>query len=139
MSDDVYRETVLVATGANPSTSPLVVDLPFDNYSIVQIDIRFPPGPAGEVGVAVFNSGTQILPKNAGTWIIDDNAHLTFTPDDYPTGTGWQIQMYNDGIYDHSTYWTFHYNYLVKQTPASTIIVPTPSQVNAMLGTGIAS
>jgi hypothetical protein len=89
--------------------TPLVTPLDLGDVRLDRLVLRFPPGPSGLVGAAIYASGTQILPFGPpGTWIIGDDEQV---PSEYgdEIDQGVTIVTYNLDTFEHTLYWRFYY------------------------------
>lgn len=123
--------TVLTPAGTLPD-APLVTPWPLADANLDYIEIIIPPGPSGQVGVAVYWSGTQIVPWGTDSWIITDNEKVKVPVDSYITISGLSVYTYNEGIFDHSLY----LRALVKYTTNPVITQAPVIGSAAILGTG---
>lgn len=115
--------------GGTPESAPVTVDLELDNWSIEQIDLEVPPGPAGLMGFQVYNNGVAWIPYGAGQWLVWDNTKESYYMTDQPNGSGWAIVGYNEGFYEHSVTVRFHVNPVAPI--ASTTAVPAVTFVTS--------
>lgn len=69
-----FQLTIPPNTGKDEQISVLC---PLTYGMIEKLDILFPPGPCGFVGVAVDRFNTQILPTNPDSWFISDSETIT--------------------------------------------------------------
>jgi len=76
-----------------------------------QVDIYFPWGCAGLVGVRVIHYEQQLYPTNRSQWFIGNDIHIVFN-DDYMIDQGWnefKVEVYNlDDMYEHTVYVSFN-------------------------------
>lgn len=91
--------------------SPHTADLDIDNRVLESIDLQVPPGPAGLMGFRVSNNGVPWIPREAGQWLIWDDAMVTWRLDGQPDASGWEVVGYNsDDFYDHTVVVRMHVN-----------------------------
>lgn len=45
---------------------------------VYKVEVDFPPGSAGLMGVAIYDGGYQVWPSNIGQWFTGDNTKLSF-------------------------------------------------------------
>lgn len=107
MARELRAFSVAVPAGTAIAT-PLSTDCTFPARVVRRIEIDVPPGPRGEVGFYVANSGSQIIPVNAGQWIVANDVHLGWDLTDYIDSGSWQIVAYNTGFYSHTLSARFH-------------------------------
>lgn len=86
------------------SENPLVTQWPLVDANLDYIDIVVPDGPSGQVGVAVYWSGTQIVPWGTDSWLITNNEKIRVPLGTYITVDGLAVWTYNEGIFDHTIY-----------------------------------
>lgn len=88
-------------------TAPVVVDCSFPPRVVTEIEIVVPPGPSGNVGFAISCSGQNMIPFNAGAWIVTDNEKINWPMDEQITSGAWELQGYNSGQFPHTIYVRF--------------------------------
>jgi len=93
---------------------------------VSQIDVRVPPGPRGEVGFGIGNSGVIVIPYGGGSYIVTDDESLTYALETPFNSGAWQFFGYNTGAYDHTIRIYFHCE-LLSGTSAATGSVPIDS------------
>lgn len=91
------------ATQANPATLPML----FPPRDVERIDIVFPPGPMGAVGVAIGAAGQPIIPYNAGAWIIADDDTISWPIIGAHNSGSWEAFGYNLGHFQHTVHIRF--------------------------------
>ena len=73
--------------------------------TIHQVELNFPSGCAGLVGLRLKQGSHQVIPSNAGSWFIGDNVNISF-PENYLMYSSpyyIEIQSYNeDELYPHT-------------------------------------
>jgi hypothetical protein len=102
--------TVTVPAGT-PATSPLIVPWPLVDANLDFIDIIVPDGHNGLTGVAVYWSGTQIVPWGTESWIVANNEKIHTPTNTYITVSGLSVYAYNTGVFPHSFYLRAHVTY----------------------------
>lgn len=96
-----YPVTVPHGTAiATPQTSVLAMP----PRVIRRVNLLFPPGPFGQVGIQLAIAGVQVIPYGSGQWIIGDDHLFPFDVAGLPTSGAWQLIAYNVGAYDHTVY-----------------------------------
>ena len=113
--DQLWPLTVTVPAGT-PPTAPLIVPWPLIDANLDYIDIIVPDGHSGQTGIAVYWSGTQILPWGTNSWIIANNEKIHTPITTYITIGGLEIYAYNTGQFDHSFYLRGHITYTTAPT-----------------------
>lgn len=119
----IYVYLVTVPSGT-PEASPVDTDLEFTDGRIERIEIMVPPGPSGLVGFAVIHSSQQIIPYQAGTFIIADNEVLRWDLQRYPEGSPWTIRAYNLDEYDHTLHVRLYINDVPDESPVAQVTTP---------------
>jgi len=99
-----------------PKGKPITLEAPLPRGVIHKVDIHFPKGCVGLVGVKVTRSGMPIYPSNMGEWFITDDETITF-PEYYEITKSeppFVIYAYNeDQTYSHTI--TFRFGVLPKE------------------------
>lgn len=71
--------SIRITTDANTSELlPLRTLLKCAQGVIYQVDVMFPPGSSGLMGVQIRNQNISLYPRNRGEWFIGDNYSLSF-------------------------------------------------------------
>lgn len=109
---------------ATAKASPLTVATVFPDGVVTAIEIDIPPGPSGLLGFVVAHSQQPIIPRTANTWITLDDAHLSWTLADYPTGGSWAVVGYNTDVYNHTIQVRYFINELSEPAPQPITIQP---------------
>jgi hypothetical protein len=101
--------TELVATIPAGTIPPAFVTVPLtiESATISGVRWRVPPGPRGNMGWALAMGGVQVLPDDAGSFIIADDEYDTWQIENLPDSGAWQCIGYNTGTFDHSIYFAF--------------------------------
>lgn len=103
---------------ATPTTTALAIP----DGIMTRIEMRWPPGPAGLVGIRIAHSGTVIIPRTSANWLISDDEPIDWPVEGYPTGNKWSIVGYNTGVNPHTIYFRFHLN----EFPTRRTLPPVP-------------
>lgn len=94
-----YEQKITVPAGTT-SAAPVSQDITLDKGFVSHVWIRFPQGPAGLMGIAVYDAATQLWPGGAGQWFFGDNEIVEFgTEYDVPLVGGVRkltVKGYND-------------------------------------------
>lgn len=89
------------------AATPLVEPWQITQGLFYKLDIFFPPGPSGLVGIALRTGLHQIYPFDSDEWFIGDNVPISFDDEymfDIASGQI-EIAAYNlDDYYDHTIY-----------------------------------
>lgn len=90
-----------------PQSTIYVADMAMPPRTVVEIDIRVPPGPRGTMGFAIWASGLTVIPEQYGQFIVTDDEEINWPLQDQLDSGGWQLAGYNLGDYDHTLYVRF--------------------------------
>lgn len=104
---DEYRVFGCLVPAGTPAATPITIDISFPARQVTNIHVRIPPGPAGTTGFALGAAGQQVLPSNAGAWLIGDNEYFDWPVEGEHNSGSWQFFGYNTGLHDHTIYLTF--------------------------------
>jgi len=100
----IYGITITTGKGT-VRYAPSVNRLYVTKGLVYKIEIDFPPGSAGLLGVAIYDGGFQVWPSTLGEWFTGDGILISFD-DVYLKETEpyvFDIYTYNeDDTYDHS-------------------------------------
>lgn len=119
-----YRAFSVTVPAGTPQATPAVTDLPMPARIVRSVRLRFPPGPQSTVGVALGAAGVQVIPYNAGGWVIGNDEVIDWPLDGQIDSGAWQLFGYNLGSYAHTIYLAFALD-LVPSTPgAATLGLP---------------
>lgn len=101
MAREVYRFSVTVPAGT-PKATPQVTALVLPERVPVKLTVTVPPGPHGLLGFQFTHAGAQVIPINAGQFLVMDGRTREWDLTDYFTGGAWQLTAYNTGSFDHT-------------------------------------
>lgn len=104
-----------------PLSTPVSFDCSFPYRIVTEIEIVVPPGPSGNVGFAIANSGQNMIPFNPGQWIVTDNEKINWTMDEQIESGSWELTGYNTGQFPHTIYVRFLLD-LVQETSEITAV-----------------
>lgn len=107
MATSVTRFEATITAGT-PLDAPLTVQLPLGTNTVNAIRWRVPPGPRGNMGWALTMGGVQVVPDDAGEYIIADNEWDEWEIEGLPDSGAWEVTGYNTGSYDHTVYLDFY-------------------------------
>jgi hypothetical protein len=103
------------------ATSPFSATFSMSPGVVERVEIRVPPGPSGFMGFRLLHSGQVVIPFDQTDWLIADDEKMDWPLRGYPTGDKWSVQMYNEGIYDHTVYFRFFLDEIPQQTALSLV------------------
>jgi len=105
-----------------PATAPLITPWALADANLDYIEIIVPDGNSGTAGIAVYWSGTQIIPWGTDSWLITNNEKIHIPVGSYITISGLAVWAYNTGIFPHTFYLRAHVTYtttpVVTEAPA---------------------
>jgi len=101
LSTEVRTFAVTVPAGT-PIDAPATFNTSFPARNVEQVELAFPPGPMGAVGVAIGAAGQPVLPYNAGAWIVADNDVITYPVVGAHDSGSWEVFAYNLGNFPHT-------------------------------------
>lgn len=118
-----YPFTVTTDPGVD-RTDPHGTTLTVPDTRLTRVEVIIPSGHVGLTGLALFYSGTQILPwEGNDSWIIGEDDRLTF-PIDVNVTDELLAVSYNDDIYMHSHYLRLKLDDLVLGRPGFQVVQP---------------
>lgn len=119
MSDRLEWFNVTVPAGTLKANA-ITTSLAFAQGNVVEIDVKIPPGPAGNVGFFIRAGGTQYIPRTRGTFIMPDDDYFTWPLANAINSGSWSITAFNTDIYDHLIQVGFQVNELIFAPDIST-------------------
>lgn len=115
--------TVAIAAGT-PAAAPVVTNMQTGPVVLDEVQVRVPPGPAGNVGFRLLVAGQQVLPwGQALNWVIADGELLEFAMG-LDVDSQVTLQAYNTDVFAH-TLWvrlTTHDHDLSEVAPMPPIV-----------------
>jgi hypothetical protein len=112
------RQFAVTIPAGTSKASGFTSAMVFPARTVERIDVQFPPGPRGEVGVGVGVDTTIIIPYGNTSYIIGENYTYTFVLERTIDSGSWKLFAYNTGQYAH-TVTVYFYCDLINQ-PAPT-------------------
>ena len=103
----LVRTFACTVPAGTPEATPVSIPCDTGPYRVNWVSYRVPPGPYGEVGFVIGNSGVPVLPDLSGQWIITNDDSERWDVVGQPDLGGWELIGYNTGSYDHTVYLTF--------------------------------
>lgn len=104
--DRVQAYVVTVPHGT-VAASPYIQDVSFDPGELVGIELTFPDGLVGLVGVAIATAHQPVIPWDTNTWIIANNVTLEWSIAGQSNTGSWQAYAYNTDVFDHNIHLRF--------------------------------
>lgn len=106
MAREIRTRKAKIPSGT-PISAPVTVDVSFPPRVVQRVDLLVPAGANGLVGFQLANSGGQVIPADAGDWIIANGETIVWPLENQIDSGSWQVIGYNTGIYDHTIYLRF--------------------------------
>ncbi|SRR6266536_144277 len=113
------RAFACLIPAGTPQSAPVTVDMSMPARIVREIEVLVPPGPNGLMGFQIANSGIQIIPYNAGGFVLSNNETMRWPLVNYASSGSWQLIGYNTGIYDHTVYVRFLLSLVTDTAPAA--------------------
>jgi hypothetical protein len=88
-----------------PATATVTLDVGTNTVNAIRW--RVPPGPRGNLGWCLAMGSVQVIPDDAGSFIIADDEEDTWQIDNLPDSGAWELIGYNTGSFDHTVYLGF--------------------------------
>lgn len=102
--NDRYIERIYTVQPGNPASAPVTQTDYLGDVIVNEVNVRIPPGHAGQTGFQVVYGGSVVLPWNdASAFLIDDDKDYDFVIG-FEFDQGLAINLYNVGSYPHSFY-----------------------------------
>ena len=121
MAREIRRFEFTIPAGTTKA-APFTQQQSFPPRIVSQINVRVPPGPAGQMGFQVGSSGNPVIPREDGVWMVTDDELMEWPLVDFWDSGSWEFFGYNLGQFDHTVYFTFLCD-LVPVPPAPPITV----------------
>lgn len=118
----VFQVTTPAGTA---KASPLITSLAMPPRNVNEIDIIIPPGPNGQLGIALATGGINIIPAVNGTYVTPSGEQIKWTPTGVIQSGAWQLISYNTGNYAHTIEIRFLLS-VIGGAPSATVTQPLP-------------
>lgn len=112
MPSEVRTFDVTIPSGT-PIATPHTATMSFPPRKVDAIELMFPSGLNGLVGVQIGSSGAQIIPHDIGTWIIANRETVRFDVVGAIDSGAWEFFGYNLGDFSHTIYVRFYLSQVV--------------------------
>ena len=99
-----------------------VLDIP--DGVVTRIEMRWPPGPAGLVGLRIAHSGQVIIPRKGAAFLITDDEVVSWDVSGLPTGNKWTVVGYNVDVNDHTIQFRLLVDEIAMARPGGVQLVP---------------
>lgn len=130
MAVELRQFTITLPIGTT-AADPVTYPMRFPAREIDQITVLVPPGPSGVVGFQLAMGTQQVLPLQAGQFIITDNEIVPLPIDNLPNSGDWSLIAYNSGQYPHSLQVRFYVDTVpqpgASPGPSITLVNQTPN------------
>lgn len=100
MSDRVEWFDITVPANT-AQASPATFPLKFNQGDVVEISVKVPSGPAGNLGFYIQAGGSQFIPRTRGVFIIPDNDYIVWPQSSAINSGAWALVAYNTDVWDH--------------------------------------
>lgn len=107
---EVFEVTLPAGT---PKAAPLEVSTSFPDGELVGLELVFPDGCAGLVGVYLAVGHGQAIPTTAGAFIVGNDETIDYDLTGQSNNGAWSVFGYNLDLYPH----TIHARFLVLDFP----------------------
>lgn len=109
MSDRLewYNVTIPKMT---PQSAPVTVPCVFNEGDVVEIDVKVPAGPNGNVGFFIGAGGSQYVPRTAGAFIFPNDDYFTWPLANAISSGSWSVTGFNTDVFDHTIQVGFQVN-----------------------------
>lgn len=125
MANRIEFTNVTVPAGTAIAT-PVRIRPTFDEGRVDRIEMRWPPGPSGLVGLRVGHSGQVIIPFDASTYLVTDDEVIGWDIENFPEAQAWFIDGYNTDVYNHTIQFRWLITDAAPAQPARPALVPIP-------------
>ena len=136
MARDIQSFSVTVPPGGTPA-APQRFNLTMPARIVTQVDIFIPPGPRGELGIALGAAGVQYFPSNAGGYIVADYQVISWALEDVIESGAWQLVAYNTGLYSHTLQVVFRCELPPVLGPLGDGAAPAAVAASSLIGTTV--
>lgn len=130
MADRVEVRDFTIVAGI-PSTSPVTFPMTWRQGYPVRVELRFPPGPSGLVGLRLEHSGLPVIPHDGSDFIVADNEVIDWELTLKNYQPKWTAVGYNTGAYPHTIQIRMHLNEIemhgIQSVPSAPIPMTNPS------------
>lgn len=132
MAERIEIKSVTTPAGTDVAT-PQTTLLNWRQGYPVQLEIRFPPGPSGLVGVQLLHSGEVVVPHDPLEWLITDNEPVIWPLDGFPYNAKYALRTYNQDVYDHTVQVRMLFNEVATQQIVRMTPIPLVTPLTAAM------
>lgn len=126
MADRLEWFQVTVPAGT-PKSAPVVIPCVFNDGDVIEIDVKVPPGPQGNVGFFIGAGGSQYVPRTPGSFIMPDNDYFTWPLANAINSGSWSVTAFNTDVFDHTFQVAFQVNEQGTAHMSSVSLLPSAS------------
>lgn len=90
--------------------SPIVFPCVFLQGNVIEIDVKVPPGPSGNVGFFIGAGGSQYVPRTRGSFVMPDDDYFTWPLENAINSGSWSVTAYNTDQWPHTLQFGFQVN-----------------------------
>jgi hypothetical protein len=101
MADRIEWFTVTIPANT-PIATPITIPLVFPQGEVMEIDVKVPPGPAGNLGFFLTAGGSQYIPRTRGNYITPDSDYFQWAIANAINSGSWGITAYNTDVWPHT-------------------------------------
>ncbi len=109
MADRIEWFSVIVPAGT-PKAASITYPMKFFQGTVIEVDIKIPPGPAGNVGFYIAAGGSQYIPRTVGSFVIPDGDYLVWPMANAINSGSWALVAYNTDAWPHLIQVSFQVN-----------------------------
>jgi hypothetical protein len=106
-ADRVHVHTVNIGANNGTPGGPQTFTLTMERGRWLGVEIVVPPGHGGQTGIALMQSGAQMLPYDDGDYFVADDDVLSFALDGLGESGLWAALVYNLDDFAHAFYLRF--------------------------------
>lgn len=99
-----FRAFACTIPKGTAKASPTTIGMDTSPRILLEAEFLVPPGPNGLVGFQLGMAGQQLIPYNAGAFIVANDEVIRWPIEGAPTSGAWQLIGYNTGSFDHTIY-----------------------------------
>lgn len=109
MSDRLEWFSVTVPANT-PVATPVVIPCVFNQGLVIEIDVKVPPGPQGNLGFFIGAGGSQYVPRTRGSYVVPNRDYFIWPIANAVSSGSWSVTAYNTDIFAHTIQVAFHVN-----------------------------
>lgn len=111
MADRVEWFSITIPAGT-PKNAPVTIACVFPQGDVIEVDVKVPPGPSGNVGFFIAAGGSQYIPRTAGSFVMPDDDYIHWPLANAINSGSWAVTGFNTGLYNHTLQVSFQVNEL---------------------------